>query len=185
MPHHLAVTLVAALMFMPRSAAESRPEGSAGFPVVISGDTLALGTRTIRLNGIKSPTPGTICRAGAVTYSCGDAARQILARLIGRYAVSCEGVASPRVYPVPAICRLGKRDLNKFMLIQGWAVVDRLSCGALCLRYERIASHAEAAGRGIWQGELPDQLLPVEKRREKRRKRKREQTGVVFDGWWH
>ena len=181
MPNHLAIALAVALVFLPRTAAESRPEGSAGFPVVISGDTLALGTRTIRLNGIKAPTPGTICRAGAVTYSCGDAARQSLARLIGRYAVSCEGVASPRVYPVPAICRLGKRDLNKLMLIQGWAVVDRLSCGAFCLRYERIASDAEAAGRGVWQGELPEQLLP----KERRRKYERQQSGAVFQGWWH
>ena len=181
MPNHLAVALVVTLMFLPRSAAESRPEGSAGFPVVISGDTLALGTRTIRLNGIKAPTPGTICRAGEVTYSCGEAARQSLARQIGRYAVSCEGVASPRVYPVPAICRLGKRDLNKFMLIQGWAVVDRFSCGVLCLRYDRIASYAEAAGRGLWQGELPDQLLP----KQRRRKRDRKHAGLVFGGWWH
>ena len=181
MLNYPAIALAAALVLLPRTAAESRPEGSAGFPVVISGDTLALGSRTIRLNGIKAPTPGTICRAGTVAYSCGDAARQSLARLIGRYAVSCEGVASPRVYPVPAICRLGKRDLNKFMLTQGWAVVDRLSCGVLCLRYERIASYAEAAGRGLWQGELPDQLRPARKRRKGARK----QAGIVFDGWWH
>lgn len=114
---------------------------------VIDGDTLATGAQRLRLSGIDAPELRQTCLDERNDmWSCGEAAREALARLIDKKPVECRGEAVDRYGRVLVSCVSDGQTVNGRMVASGLA----LATGALTFRREQNA--AEAAHRGIWRG---------------------------------
>jgi endonuclease YncB( thermonuclease family) len=112
---------------------------------VIDGDTLDVGSRRVRLAGIDAPERAQECRGPDDTpVRCGEAARKMLADLVGRGEVTCQPVDLDRYSRVIATCEHGGADLGEVMVVSGQAV----SAG----RYGDAEYDARAAKRGLWAG---------------------------------
>ena len=138
----------------------SRPALS-GLARVVDGDTLNVDRVRVRLHGIDAPESAQRCRASGRLWPCGQDATRALARRIGGRPVACEERDRDRYGRVVAVCTVAGRDLNRWMVAEGWAFAYR--------RYSRdyVAAEfrARAARRGIWRGEA---VAPWDWRRGKR-----------------
>jgi len=137
--------------------------GAAGFPDVVEGDKLRFGEMIVELFGIRAPKPGMICRAGAVEFQCGAAAKQALDRIIENYAIKCQQVSDVQLFPMLTECRIGRNDLNRLILRAGWAMVDMVSCDShpSCPTYLRDQAFAKENRKGIWMGTPPSELVAL------------------------
>jgi len=128
---------------------------------VIDGDTLEIGAKRVRLEGIDAPESGQTCgRKWVGRWSCGDAATRALEQLIANQTVECEPRGHDKYGRMLGICFAGGRDLNGEMVRRGmaWAFV----------KYSRTYQSAEAEARalriGIWEGEAEPAWVYREKR---------------------
>jgi endonuclease YncB( thermonuclease family) len=97
-----------------------------GIPSVIDGDTIELHRERIRLFGIDAAESSQLCEdAAGKSYRCGQQAALALADHIGRRTVWCEGKERDRYGRLVAICYLGDKDLNAWMVSQGLALAFR------------------------------------------------------------
>lgn len=119
-------------------------ETAGGFARVADGDSLAIGTLRIRLEGIDAPELTQTCMRGGVEWPCGRAAKDALARLVGDGEVACEGRGRDRYGRLLARCAGAGVDLAGAMVEEGWA----LAYGG----YEAAEADARRAGRGLWAG---------------------------------
>ena len=117
---------------------------------VIDGDTLELGGARIRLYGIDAPESAQRCRAQGRLWACGREATRTLARLVRLKQVACEERDRDRYGRIVAVCTAAGRDLNAWMVAEGWAVAYRRYSRA----YVATERRARAAKRGVWQGEF-------------------------------
>lgn len=123
-----------------------------GLAVVVDGDTIRIGERTIRFDGIDAPEEGSMCGETNMDRAATDALRE--ATRAG--AVTCRISDVPDQYGRDiAQCRAGAVDLNEHMVVNGWARDwPRYSGGA----YADEEATARAAQRGVWaancQGDL-------------------------------
>jgi endonuclease YncB( thermonuclease family) len=126
------------------------PPGLPGAPLagesrVVDGDTLDVGDRRVRLAGIDAPERAQECEAAdGTSIRCGEAARKMLADLVGRGQVTCQPIELDRYSRVIATCEHGGADLGEVMVVAGHAV----SSG----RYGDAEYDARAARRGLWGG---------------------------------
>jgi len=127
----------------------------------IDGDTLRLGGVRIRLHGIDAPESAQSCRVGSRFWACGREATRTLAGLIRGKRVACEERDRDRYGRVVAVCAISGRDLNAWMVSEGWAFAYRTYSRA----YVAQEARARAAKRGIWRGEA---VAPWDWRRGKR-----------------
>lgn len=122
-----------------------------GLAVVVDGDTIRIGERTIRFDGIDAPEEGSMCGETNMDRAATDALRQAT-----RAGVTCRISDVPDQYGRDiAQCRAGAMDLNEHMVVNGWARDwPRYSGGA----YADEEAAARAAQRGVWatncQGDL-------------------------------
>jgi endonuclease YncB( thermonuclease family) len=142
---------VVASLFVRSSEAPARVPSSlhlsagAGRLAVVDGDTLMVGERVVRLEGIAAPARGSICRGGGQpAMDCGAAAAEALAALVRGNAVECtirghDGQGRP-----VGNCHAGGTWLNEALVLDGWARADSAE-----LRQPEAT--ARAAGRGIWR----------------------------------
>ena len=117
---------------------------------VVDGDTLEVGGVRVRLHGIDAPESGQSCRAGGRRWSCGQEATRALVGRIGGNRVVCEERDRDRYGRVVAVCNSAGRDLNAWMVAEGWALAYR----RYSLAYVAEESEARAAKRGVWRGEV-------------------------------
>jgi endonuclease YncB( thermonuclease family) len=115
---------------------------------VIDGDTIEIHGQRIRFFGIHAPESHQTCEADQQTYRCGQQAALALADRIGQQTVSCEKHDVDRYGRVVAVCRAGGKDLNAWMVSQGWALAYRHYSTA----YVGEEDAAHAAHLGIWRG---------------------------------
>lgn len=146
-----AAVVVAAIALSPIAATAETIKGRAS---VIDGDTIEIHGVRIRLHGIDAPEGRQRCtRNNGSAWRCGKDAAFALADHISGQVVSCQALDRDRYGRVVARCDLGREDVNRWMVRQGWAVAYR--------RYSRdyLADETAAreARRGIWSGkfELP------------------------------
>ncbi|MBI3435571.1 MAG: thermonuclease family protein [Proteobacteria bacterium] len=134
-----------------------------GVAHVTDGDSLVIDGTRIRIWGIDAPEYDQICGdTSGRDYRCGQAAtRALLGRLRGA-SVTCHARERDRYDRIVAQCMLGKEDIGRWMVGEGWAIA-----------YPNAAQHAYAADqevarrarRGLWQGKFEE---PARWRRAKR-----------------
>ena len=143
----LAAILAVAVVFVafgPAVAAEL-----VGRPRIVDGDTFAYRDGKVRLYGIDAPENAQHCRdAAGGDYRCGLAATEALATFVAGREIRCLGTDRDRYGRLIAVCRVGGREINRWMVSAGWALAY--------LRYshdyaaeERDAAQAR---RGLWAG---------------------------------
>lgn len=127
---------------------------------VVDGDSLELGTTSIRLYGVDAPEALQTCGEGAMTWNCGRAATDKLRGLIGRNQVTCQEKDTDSYGRTVAVCTAGGRDLGKEMVEAGLALAYRRYSDD----YVDEENRARAARRGMWAGTFTP---PWEFRRER------------------
>jgi endonuclease YncB( thermonuclease family) len=127
-----------------------------GTPVAVTGDTLRLGDKTIRLYGIAAPD---------IRADHGPDARAALDQLIGQRRVQCTEFDRTKDGLVIAACKADDADLAEQMLLTGYAAVYRSQINPtqpeldLAKRYDVAETKARSAHLGLWT--LPPKPEPV------------------------
>ncbi len=120
----------------------------AGQAAVIDGDTLEVAGTRIRLHGIDAPEGSQTCLRDAAEWRCGHQASLALIDHIGDRPVICTPRDLDRYGRVVAVCTAEGKDLNAWMVSEGWALAYRF----YATDYVPDEQAAETAKRGIWQG---------------------------------
>ena len=113
---------------------------------VLDGDSLELGTQRYRLQGIDAPEFTQTCRTDGGSWPCGREAARQLRQLINLGGTACIGGEIDKYGRLLVVCRQGETDINRQMVLEGWAV----SFG----NYEAEERLAHQNGRGVWAGEF-------------------------------
>ena len=144
----LIVLAVAAERYAPRGGRQSGdvPNHISGRARVIDGDSLHVGGIEVRLQGIDAPEGRQNCRRFGKSWPCGQRSAGKLKSLTRRAQLSCEVSKQDRYGRLLATCHVGRKNINREMVAQGWAV----SYG----RYKREEAKARQGKRGIWVGEF-------------------------------
>lgn len=118
---------------------------------VIDGDSLRIGERTVRLQGVDAVELNQPCRApDGKEWRCGIEARKALAALAGKGGLACEPHAADNFGRAVSTCSVkGVEDLAAALVAQGWAVSGD---GEREGNYTSEQQAAQAARRGIWRG---------------------------------
>ncbi|WP_160936290.1 thermonuclease family protein [Teichococcus coralli] len=113
---------------------------------VADGDTLRLGSRTLRLAGLLSPQRGQTCTtAQGVGFDCGAAAAEALARLAQGHDIACRVQGRDRLGRALGTCKAGGMDMGAALVEAGWALAE--DDEATLARAEATARQAR---RGLW-----------------------------------
>jgi endonuclease YncB( thermonuclease family) len=138
----LLIILVAACL----AAIPVRADELSGKARAISGDTLEVGGRVVRLYGIDAPEEGQVCPRQGKRLDCGREAAFALAYETAEHWLRCE----PRRHEpgalmavLVAVCFVGPYDLADVMVRKGWAQ-------AYDVKYARAQDEAQSHRRGIW-----------------------------------
>lgn len=128
---------------------------------IVDGDSIRLGGRSIRLDGIDAPEWDQTCLdANGRSWRCGRAASRALRDRTRGQTVSCQPRALDRYGRTIAVCALADgSDLNGWLVRHGWAIASGFS-----RTYAAEESEAKAARRGIWEGTFD---TPADWRRQK------------------
>ncbi len=140
----LAIMVVGLILrfFIPVEGVEN-VEGQAK---ILDGDSLVVAGREVRLLGIDAPEGRQKCRRDGREWPCGQEGRRLLRRLIGKQPVFCKGLDIDKHDRLLALCRSGGLDLNREMVMEGFAV----SYG----RYATEERNAKKNKRGMWSSEF-------------------------------
>lgn len=117
---------------------------------VVDGDTLDVGGRRVRLEGIDAPELGQSCpRDPSGSWSCGKTAREALRKLVSGRRVTCESKGKDGYGRDLAICFAGGEDVNAALVRQGlaWAFVKYSTT------YVHEEGQARSNGAGVWQAQ--------------------------------
>ena len=156
--------LAAALIFMASELAIA--ENIRGRSRVVDGDTIIVRKTRIWLYGIDAPEYNQKCRVDDRPWSCGISAKAVLKQAIGTKRVTCStkqidnSKSSDNRGKVLAVCRVGKLNLNEWMVKKGWAIAFRRH-GA---DYVAAEQSAKQKRRGVWIGTF---IEPSEWRRQR------------------
>jgi endonuclease YncB( thermonuclease family) len=137
------------------SAASGWPSGAHseddlnGLARVIDGDTVAIGMRHIRLEGIDAPETDQVClNINGERWNCGIASRDQLSSHINGRTISCAARGQDRYSRTLASCSVNGENLNAWMVHEGWALAY--------LQYSREYVGDEGTAReqrkGMWAG---------------------------------
>ena len=142
----LARLLLSALLLtigcVPASALEGRAE-------VVDGDTLRIGSTTVRLQGIDAPETRQTCTdASGQEWACGREAARALTRLIGSGRVTCAPQGEDAYGRMLGVCHAAGVELNRRLVEDGWAY----AFARYDERYGPDERAARRARRGMWQG---------------------------------
>jgi endonuclease YncB( thermonuclease family) len=140
--------LVAMLIALPTASAEPL-SGIAG---VVDGDTIAIGSIKIRLEGIDCPEAGQTCQhANGDMWACGAAATEMTIALADRKQVTCEITGQDRFGRQLGICHADgapEVSINGRLVRAGLAYAFR----RYSRRYVADEEIARDAKVGVWSG---------------------------------
>ncbi len=138
-----------------------------GRGTAVTGDTLRVGSTTVRLTGIEAPEPDQTCTDGdGREWSCGRAARQALSGVLRTGRVVCD-VSSSAEGLSSGDCKIGDVDVAAELVRAGHV----FATSGLFASYGGIENKARAAKAGIWSGQA---TRPSDYRAQKWEEAKRE-----------
>ena len=127
---------------------------------VVDGDTLIIGSQSVRIEGIDAPEDGQNCsRANGRQWACGAQATWRLRQLSAR-GVSCVGSEFDAYDRLIASCMADNADIGQTMVLNGMALAYR----RFSKRYVADEAIARNARRGVWEGPFVE---PWQWRKEK------------------
>ncbi|WEX79186.1 thermonuclease family protein [Sinorhizobium numidicum] len=142
---------VAAKLPPPERSVTGELRGSAS---ASDGDSLKLGGRRVRIEGIDAPEIGQTCRRGETVWDCGGEARRRLKALVDGTTASCRLHGRDRYGRDLGVCEAGGRDIGREMVLSGHAVSYGL--------YRDEEERAQSERSGLWAGDF---VRPQEWRR--------------------
>ncbi len=116
---------------------------------IVDGDSLFVDGQEVRLFGIDAPEFLQNCQLGKTKgepYACGKMAREFLKSLTEGHRITCVGRQVDRYDRLLAVCSANGVDLNRELVVGGWAV----SFGD----YEAAEEIAKQNAAGVWRGEF-------------------------------
>ena len=126
---------------------------SSEYVKVVDGDSLEIGARRIRLQGIDAPEFRQYCfDAQKKRYQCGIDSRNYLRELLKKnnYKIKCNMLSKDRYKRELSECFVGGRNINLEMINAGYAVVYRSETRD----YFEAEKAAKQGKKGIWQGKF-------------------------------
>lgn len=146
------------------SLASTKIEGRG---VAISGDTLRVAGKTLRLDSIEAPVPGQRCLRGkSRRWNCGASATAALSRLVRRASVTCEITGSNDSNRALGDCRVGERNVAAELVRNGHV----FAISGFFAAYTDLEDAARKAKLGIWRGQA---MRPSDYRAQKWEEAKR------------
>ncbi len=124
------------------------PPAWRGTAQVIDGNTLQIAGTRIALEGIDAPELAQQCQRAGETHPCGQIAATALSERIGARDITCLQFDREDDGTVLARCWIGRHELNRWMVREGFALADRRHSG----EYVPDEEFASIAGIGIWSG---------------------------------
>lgn len=112
----------------------------------VDGDSLELDGIKFRLEGIDAPEARQFCRRSEGQWACGKQATGYLRKLVNSGNVICRSFGLDKYDRILARCFVGKTDINREMVANGWAV----SFGG----YFADEARAKDSKLGLWVGEF-------------------------------
>ncbi|WP_198370617.1 thermonuclease family protein [Roseomonas rosulenta] len=111
---------------------------------IVDGETIGLGERIVRLDGVAAPARGEACRAPTgETFDCGGASAAALTRLVAGRPVACRIVGQDGFGRGLGQCDAGGADLNQALVSGGFAIAT----GSALRGQESVARQAAL---GLW-----------------------------------
>ena len=126
-----------------------------GKAIIIDGDTIHIEKNKIRLYGIDAPEINQACTIKEIIWECGIESARALKNIILENEVKCEIVDIDQYNRFLAKCFINKRNLNQYLVQNGWAIAYRYYSDEF-VSDEEIAKKNKA---GIWQGEFQEPYL--------------------------
>jgi endonuclease YncB( thermonuclease family) len=142
----VAAAFLIAVSVLAAALARISSETNAGIATAVDGDSLRMGGKRIRLEGIDAPELGQTCMTGGRETNCGRQARDHLRALIAGQRVVCEGWQSDKYGRLLARCTARSIELNAAMVRDGWAVAYG--------DFDMLQAEAQTERRGLWQGDF-------------------------------
>ncbi len=133
-----------------------------GIAEVVDGDTIKINKKKIRLLGIDAPEKKQLCKkiflsisfvSLSKNYPCGEISTKRLKKRINNKLIFCKSSGKDRYKRHIAECFEGKKNINAYMVLNGYAVAYR-KYSSKFISYENIAKKEKL---GIWAGsfEMP------------------------------
>lgn len=142
--------------------------------IVIDGDTIRDGKLRIRLYGLDAPELDQECKdAEGKNWKCGEVAKKKLQNLVKGRKVRCDIKSTDLYKRKVAICHAGERDINQYMVEEGYAVAYL----KYSHKYELDEEYAMNNNKGIWVGDFKE---PEDYRRSKQKKSQESKQNPVF-----
>ena len=121
-----------------------------GIANVVDGDTLHIEKNKIRLYGIDAPEIDQTCTINDKVWHCGLESTAALKKLVLNNNISCVVSDIDKYKRYIAECFINNKNINKFMVRNGWAIAYRY----YSLDYIVEEEFAKNSKIGIWQGEF-------------------------------
>lgn len=120
-----------------------------GRATAVTGDVLRIGKTEIRLDGIDAPEPAQRCAIpGNRRWRCGDAARQMLARMTRGETVACSVSGTDDTGRALGSCQVAGKDLAESLVAGGHVFAET----GLFSKYGAQEEQAQVEKVGIWRG---------------------------------
>ena len=134
-----------------------------GHAEIIDGDSIRIGTQSIRLSGIDAPELKQHCEVNNSVEPCGEHSRKKLLELIGGHSVYCLWSETDRYGRMLGTCYVREKNMNAEMVKLGMALAYRRYSD----QYIEEEEQARDAAIGLWGGEF---IEPWKWRKKKRPK---------------
>ena len=126
-----------------------------GYAKIIDGDTIHINKNKIRLHGIDAPETNQKCFIDFKKWDCGKNSTLYLKKLISKKIVQCKIKGKDNYERLIGICFVNKKNLNKLMVINGWAIAYTYYSKDY-INEEYIAKKNK---RGLWKGSFEEPYL--------------------------
>lgn len=132
---------------LPQSTDPWKLEGRAA---AVTGDTLRIAGKTVRLDGIEAPETTQSCRRGTRSWPCGTAAKEALAALLRGRRITCEILGEDAdTDAMRARCDTAGDDIAERLVRKGHV----FAAGGFWGSYAGVEDEAETERVGLWAGE--------------------------------